>query len=122
MEKLMLVPNSEYIITQIENRSSLVPGKAFIGKVHAVGQPNFAPQPVGGDGKNFSFARQPESFPIKKGDQVMVGSFLDIIEENENLYVISFKTEVYAVMKDEKEEMDLFNMEMNQETPQFLKG
>ena len=78
----MLVPNSEYIIVQIDDAKSLVPGKTFVGKVYAVGQPNFAPQPVGGDGRNFSFARQPESFPITKGDQVIVGSFLDTIEEN----------------------------------------
>lgn len=118
----MIVPNSEYIIVQIDDAKSLVPGKTFVGKVYAVGQPNFAPQPVGGDGRNFSFARQPESFPITKGDQVIVGSFLDTIEENGVTYTISFKTEVFAVIKNEEEELNLFNMEMNQETPQFLKG
>ena len=122
MEKPMLVPNSEYIIVQIDDLKSLVPGKTFVGKVYAVGQPNYAPQPVAGDGTNFSFARQPESFPITKGDQVIVGSFLDTIEENGVTYTISFKTEVFAVIKNEEEELNLFNMEMNQEIPQFLKG
>lgn len=112
----MLVPNTEYIIIKVEDMKSLSPGKTFTGKVHAVGQPNFTPQPIGGDGTNFSFARQPESFPIKKGDQVFVGSFLDIIEENGNTFAISFKSEVYAILKDEAEELDLFNQEMRADT------
>ena len=117
----MLVPNTEYIIVKVEDKSTLIPGKTFTGKVHAVGQPDFAPQPIGGDGTNFSFARQPDSFGVKKGDEVIVGSFCDIIDHNGNTFVISFKTEVYAIIKDEAEELDLFNQEMREDTmPSYL--
>lgn len=114
----MLVPNSEYIIVKVEDRAALVPGKTFTGKVHAVGEPNFAPQPIGGDGTNFylTFAKQRDSFGVKKGDEVIVGSFCDVIDHNGNTFAISFKSEVYAILKDEAEELDLFNQEMRADT------
>ena len=48
--------------------------------------------------------------------KVIVGSFCDIIDHNGNTFVISFKTEVYAIIKDEAEELDLFNQEMRADT------
>ena len=118
----MLVPNTEYIIVKVQDKATLIPGKTFIGKVEAVGQSSFAPQPVAGDGKNFSFARQPDSFSVKKGDEVILGSFLDVIDHNGTTLVISFKTEVYAVVKNEQEEIDLFNQEIHTGEQMFLRG
>jgi hypothetical protein len=43
--------------------------------------------------------------------------------ENEQTLAICFKAEVYAIIKDEQEEINLFNQEMAQdENPQLLKG
>jgi hypothetical protein len=118
----MLIPNNDYVIVKVD-RTAVKPGEAFEGIVYAVGQTQFAPQPVGGDGRNFSFARQPDPFPIKKGDRVVVGGYMTLMTENEQSLAICFKTEVYAIIKDEQEEINLFNQEMVQDTnPQLLKG
>lgn len=118
----MLIPNTEYVIIKVD-RTKIKPGEAFEGVVNSVGQTDFAPQPVGGDGRNFSFARQPDAFPLQKGDRVIAGGYITLMTENEQTLAICFKAEVYAIIKDEQEEINLFNQEMAQdETPQLLKG
>lgn len=118
----MLIPNTDYVIIKVD-RTKVKPGEAFEGIVYSVGQQPFAPQPVGGDGRNFSFARQPDPFPIQKGDRVVAGGYITIMSENDQALAICFKAEVYAIIKDEQEEINLFNQEMEQDTnPQLLKG
>jgi hypothetical protein len=118
----MLIPNNEYVIIKVD-RTKVKPGEAFEGVVYSVGQQPFAPQPVGGDGRNFSFARQPDPFPIQKGDRVIAGSYITLMTENEQSLAITYKAEVYAIIKDEQEEINLFNQEMMEDTnPQLLKG
>ena len=118
----MLIPNTEYVIVKVD-RNKVKPGEAFEGTVYAVGQAPFTPQPVGGDGRNFSFARQPEAFPIQKGDRVIAGGYITLMTENDQTLAICFKAEVYALIRDEQEEINLFNQEMEQDTnPQLLKG
>jgi hypothetical protein len=118
----MLIPNTDYVIIKVD-RNKVKPGEAFEGIVYSVGQQPFAPQPVGGDGRNFSFARQPDPFPIQKGDRVVAGGYITIMSENDQALAICFKAEVYAIIKDEQEEINLFNQEMEQDTnPQLLKG
>jgi hypothetical protein len=68
---MMLIPNTNFAILSVDKdfdpKTAGSAGSPFKGKAEAVGQPEFAPQPVAGDGRNFSFARQPEPFPLKKG-------------------------------------------------------
>lgn len=117
----MLIPNTEYVIIKVD-RTKIKPGEAFEGIVYSVGQQPFAPQPVGGDGRNFSFARQPDPFPIQKGDRVIAGGFITLMSENEQALAICYKAEVYAIIKDEQEEISLFNQEMEKDiSPQLLK-
>jgi hypothetical protein len=119
---MMLIPNNDYADLSVTvDESELKPGVTFTAKVEAVGQNPFAPQPVGGDGRNFSFARQPDAFPLKKGDEVLCGSFVETFKDGAKTLVIVFKDHIYAIIRSEEEEINLFNQEMAQE-PQFLKG
>jgi hypothetical protein len=120
----MIIPNSSYIVVKVDgDNTKMVPHEAFEGTVHSVGATQFSTNPVGGNGQQYTFARLPEAFPLKKGDRVVVGSFVHLLRENGNTYAICFKEEVYATIKDDAEELTLFNQEMEQDkNPQLLKG
>jgi len=118
----MLIPNTDYVIIKVD-RTKIKPGEAFEGIVYSVGQTNFTPNPIGGNGEQFTFARLPEVFPLRKGDRVIAGGYITLMTENDQTLAICFKAEVYAIIKDEQEEINLFNQEMEQDTnPQLLKG
>jgi hypothetical protein len=120
----MIIPNSSYIVVKVDgDNKNMVPHESFEGTVYSVGATQFSTNPVGGNGQQFTFARLPEAFPLKKGDRVIVGSFVHLTKEHDTTYAICFKDEVYACIKDDEEELNLFNQEMQQETnPQLLKG
>jgi hypothetical protein len=119
---MMLIPNNDYAVLSVADEAELKPGVTFTAKVEAVGQTPFAPQPVGGDGRNFSFARQPDAFPLKKGDEVLCGSFVETFKDGARTLVIVFKDHIYAIIRSEEEEINLFNQEMNADQPLYLKG
>jgi len=119
----MLVPNSDYIIIKLDkSKEDIHPGRPFEGTVYSVGQTNFTQNPIGGDGQQFTFARLPEAFPLRKGDRVVVGGFLHVLHHDGENYAICFKSEVFVAIRDEQEEINLFNMEMQEQPPQLLKG
>ena len=119
---MMLIPNNEYAVLSVADDVELKPSVTFTAKVEAVGQTPFAPQPVGGDGRNFSFARQPDAFPLKKGDEVLCGGFVETFKDGARTLVIVFKDHIYAIIRSEEEEINLFNQEMAVKEPQFLQG
>ena len=120
----MIIPNNSYIVVKVEEKATkMIHHESFEGVVESVGSTQFTSNPVGNNGQQFTFARLPESFPLKKGDKVIVGSFVHLVKQDGYTYAICFKEEVYAVIKDEQEEINLFNQEMEQDSnPQLLKG
>lgn len=119
----MIIPNSGYIVVKMDqDKQDMVPHEAFEATVYSVGATPFSTNPVSNNGQQFTFARLPDEFPLKKGDRVVVGSYVHLLKQNGTTYAVCFKAEVYACIKDDEEELNLFNMEMSGDNPQLLKG
>jgi hypothetical protein len=61
----------------------------------------------------------------RRGDEVICGGYIDYIlkdHENNKTLIVVFKDQIYAIVRDEQEEIGLFNQEMAAQEPQFIQG
>lgn len=118
----MLIPNTDYIIvetTKEEFEKKTKRGENFdpatnlilTGRVYAVGDTKFSDSPVMGDGRSFSWARKPDEFPLKNGEEVVCSGwehatfhedkYLFLVSKNWVLGVYRNRNEVEATLFDD---------------------
>ena len=120
----MLIPNTDYIIVETTkeefekktNRGDR--GENFdhaanlilTGRVYAVGDTKFSDSPVMGDGRSFSWARKPDEFPLKNGEEVVCSGWEHAtFHEGKYLFLVS-KIYVLGVYRNREEvEATLFD-------------
>lgn len=117
----MLIPNTDYIIVETTkeefekktNRGeNFDPATSLIltGRVYAVGDTKFSDSPVMGDGRSFSWARKPDEFPLKNGEEVVCSGWEHAtFHEGKHLFLVS-KNYVLGVYRNREEvEATLFD-------------
>lgn len=114
----MIIPNINCVVLKLDNdNKDIKSNEAFEATVYSVGGTTFSPTPVYNNGQQFTFARMPEEFPLKKGDRVVVGSYIHLINRNDEIYVICYKSDIFALLNDTNSEMVFSNQETNNNRP-----
>lgn len=127
----MIIPNSHYVAVEIsqeeyqkqhnfllgerrEYAHEEMPKSWFEGTVYASGDTDFSQNPVGAAPDNqFIFARVPDPMGLKKGDRVIVNhSPVFCLVHNGHHLVFVYKEGVVCIVRDDQEEINLFNREM----------
>lgn len=124
----MLIPNTDYIIIEttkeeFEKRTDRSNANFttdmlynVTGRIYAVGDSKFSDSPVMGDGRSFSWARRPDEFPLKNGEEVVCGSWDHAtVHEGKCLFLVR-KDTVLAVYRERGQvEATLFDTAEEQE-------
>ena len=118
----MLIPNTDYIIIETtkeefaKRTDRTNPNFSadmlynVSGCIYAVGDSKFSDSPVMGDGRSFSWARRPDEFPLKNGEEVVCSSWEHAtVHEGKHLFLVR-KESVLAVYRSrEQVEATLFD-------------
>ena len=124
----MLVPNSQYVIVEVNKATfdnyspafspddvpDAIPHQPWEGKIYAVGEEGFSQNPVAAAADNqFVFARLPDPMGLKKGDTVIVSHFPThgVMHDNKYLF-FTYKEGILCSVRSTEEEINLFNQEM----------
>ena len=108
----MIVPNTNCVVLKLDSdKKDNIPEGVFEATVYSVGGTPFSPNPVYNNGQQFTFARMPEEFPLKTGDRVVVGSYSHLLNHNDETYVICYKSDIYAVINNNQNEITVSNQE-----------